>query len=379
MSQLALYLFGPPRLELDEVPIHIPRRKAMALLAYLAVDGHSHSRDSLATLLWPETGQGKARAELRRMLSALTQALGSGWVVANRETVCLNTDNDLLEGRTFWLDVAEFQVNLKVCGTNNHPPTETCQDCQPALEEAVELFQDDFMAGFSLKDCPAYDEWQFFQREELCRELARILQSLSVCHQSAGMYEPAIEYARCWLELDGLNEAAHRKLMILYAENGQRTAAFRQYGECVRILDTELGVAPDPETDRIYKRIQAGELGGQEEESLTKPWFDRTTRHNLPAELSSFIGRQEQIEQVKDQVGTQRLVTLVGPGGVGKTRLARQVGRTVLPDYANGIWLVQLAPVSDPQRVPGAVATSLGLQESREIYPGRDPGGLPAC
>jgi non-specific serine/threonine protein kinase len=235
------------------------------------------------------------------------------------------------------------------------------------LEAAVALYTDDFMAGFSLKDCREYDEWQFFQREELRTGLTNALIQLSSHYGEAGEYETALRYAWRWLELDGLNEAAHRKLMVLYAQNGQRTAAFRQYRECVRILDTELDVAPGPETDRIYQHIQAGELGGSKEELPTKPWFDRTARYNLPAELSSFIGRQEQIEQVENQVGTQRLVTLVGPGGVGKTRLALQAARALLPDFANGVWLVQLAPVADPAGVPGAIATALGLQESGEI------------
>ena len=94
MSDLSLHLFGPPKLDIDGTLVHIPRRKATALLAYLAVTGQSHSRDALATLLWPENDQSSARAELRRTLSVLKRALGEGWLQADRETVCLKTENE---------------------------------------------------------------------------------------------------------------------------------------------------------------------------------------------------------------------------------------------------------------------------------------------
>ena len=153
MSQFALYLFGPLRLEMNGALVHIPRRKAMALLAYLVVTGQSHSRDSLAILLWPENDQRSARAELRRTLSVLNRILGDGRLVANREMARLNTSNDPATGKSFWLDVTDFREKLKVCEAHNHHATVTCPDCLPALEEAVELYSDDFMAGFSLKDC----------------------------------------------------------------------------------------------------------------------------------------------------------------------------------------------------------------------------------
>jgi DNA-binding SARP family transcriptional activator len=108
MSQLAIYLFGPPRLELNETPVHIPRRKAMATLAYLAVTGQRHSRDTLAALFWPENDQSSARAELHRTLSVINRTLGIGWLVTDREIAGLSTQDDLPEGRTLWLDVDEF-------------------------------------------------------------------------------------------------------------------------------------------------------------------------------------------------------------------------------------------------------------------------------
>ena len=94
MSRLVLHLLGPPRLELDGEPVHIGRRKAVALLAYLAVTVRSHSRDSLATLLWPEYDQSRARANLRRALSLLNRTLGEGWLTTDREIAGLNPEAD---------------------------------------------------------------------------------------------------------------------------------------------------------------------------------------------------------------------------------------------------------------------------------------------
>jgi DNA-binding SARP family transcriptional activator len=168
MTRLALYLLGAPRLEMDGEDIHIRRRKVMALLAYLAVTGRSHQRDALAALLWPEYDQSSARAELRRTLSVLNRELGGG-ILADRETAQLNPELDLS------LDVTEFQQTLVACETHGHPATEICPACVPLLEQAVALYRDDFLAGFTLDDSAAFDEWQFFQTEGLRDAMAGAL------------------------------------------------------------------------------------------------------------------------------------------------------------------------------------------------------------
>ncbi|MEE9618268.1 MAG: BTAD domain-containing putative transcriptional regulator, partial [Anaerolineae bacterium] len=221
MPRLMLYLLGPPRLERDGELIQVSRRKAVALIAYLAVTGGHHSRDTLATLLWPEYDQSRARADLRRTLSVLNRTLGEGWLTADRETAGLNPDADL------WLDVDQFRQRLSACETHGHPVTEICPDCVPLLEEAAALYHDDFLAGFTLRDSLAFDEWQFFQTEGLRDELANALERLARWHSDRGEYEPASAYARRWLGLDPLHEPAHRHLMALYARAGRRTAALR--------------------------------------------------------------------------------------------------------------------------------------------------------
>jgi ABC-type oligopeptide transport system substrate-binding subunit/DNA-binding SARP family transcriptional activator len=254
MSHLALHLLGPPSVEIDGQEIRISRRKALALLAYLAVAGGTHTRDALATLFWPEQDQSRARSSLRGALVSLRKALGEGRLETDRENVGLR------QGAQFWLDLTEFQDRLGQCQTHGHPPDEECRDCLPLLTEATELYRDDFMAGFSLPDSPAFDEWQYFQSESLRNGLAGALERLARGCSDRGEYEPAIAYARRWVALDPLDEPAHRNLMVTYAASGQRAAALRQYAECQRTLNEELGVPPSAETTALCERILDGEL-----------------------------------------------------------------------------------------------------------------------
>ena len=250
MSRLKLYLFGPPRLERTGVPLDLGRRKAEALLAYLAITDQRHSRDALATLFWPESDSSRGRAGLSRTLSVLNKALGAGWVAADRETVTVNPDADL------WVDVIHFQQLLADRRSHGHPDNMVCAACLPMLEEAAGLYQADFLTGFTLPDSPQFDEWQFYQTEGLRRELASALERLGRGYTGQDNLERAIVHVRRWVELEPLEEPARRQLMTLYAQSGQRTAALRQYQVCVELVDRELGVSPQAETTALHERIQ---------------------------------------------------------------------------------------------------------------------------
>ena len=355
---LSLYLFGSPRLEFDGVPVHIPRRKATALLVYLAVSGQCHSRDALATLLWPENDHSGARAELRRTLSVLNRVLGEGWLQADRETVSWIPD----PGKIFWLDLADFQDKLKVCESHNHPETVACLECTPVLEEAIILYQDDFMAGFSLKDCRAYDEWQFFQAEKLRRQLQEALVRLTAHYANTLEYKTAISYAQRWLALDPLQEAAHRQLMSLFAQSGQRNAALHQYQNCQEVLSSELGVEPSEETRELYQKIQASTLVTV---AALRP------KSNLPLQTTPFIGRENELAEIRAKLKDDdcRLLTLLGPGGSGKTRLAIEAAGGLLDDFKQGVFFANLAPLEEPARLPATIAASLSFSFFEEGTP----------
>src|SRR6266511_4044202 len=256
MAHLKLFLLGQPRLERSDAPIDLNLRKALALLVYLAVSGQPHSRDALATLLWPESDQREGRARLRRTLHRLGQALGDDVLDAGPDAIRLHPTADLR------LDCAAFRQHVTA---GLAAPTDPLAPQRLAhLTAAIELYADDFLAGFTLPDSPAFDEWQFFVRESLRQLYGQVLEQLVQAHRSQQAWAQAIAYARKWVAMDGLHEPAHRALMRLYAWAGQHAAALRQYQECVRVLDAELGAAPEDETTALYEAIRTRQLAAPE-------------------------------------------------------------------------------------------------------------------
>ncbi len=348
MSSLKLFLLGQPRFERDGQPLKFDTRKNVALVAYLALTGGRHSRETLITLLWPELEPRRARAVLRRNLSVLGKALGGEWLVVDGDEI--GTD----PGADFWLDVDRFRHLLSTCQKHGHPDAQVCSQCLDALAEAVELYRGDLMESTGLRDSAAFDEWQFFQTESLRQAFAAALEKLVHGHSARGEFEPAIRYARRWLALDPLHEPAHRHLMQLYARSGQHAAALRQYQECVSLLDQELSAAPDQETTDLYVRIKN-----------SPPLI---LRHNLPSQSTLFIGREPLLNEIKARIVTSdcRLLTLFGPGGSGKTRLAVEAARQTLADaqlgrFPDGVFFVPLAPLRSAEAVVPTIAQALDL------------------
>jgi predicted ATPase/DNA-binding SARP family transcriptional activator len=363
MARLALFLLGPPRLERDGVPLHFDTRKILALAAYVAVSGPGAeggriSRESLLALLWPELEPGRARAILRRNLSVLRSALGGEWLVADRQTV--GTDPQA----HFWLDVDEFSRRVYAGETHGHPPQQVCPQCLEALAEAVELYRGDFLEGFGLRDSVAYDDWQFFQAEGLRQELASALERLVRGHGAQGSCEAAIPYARRWVALDPLHEPAHQQLMRLYAQTGQRSAALRQYQECARVLDEELGLPPGEETAALWEQIRATPSEGADATLTELPVRAAPPRHNLPAQTTPLVGREEELAETRAllQDPACRLLTVLGPGGIGKTRLALRLAGDLVETqvFEHGVFFVSLAPIQTAEGVMAAVADALG-------------------
>ena len=375
MSKLNLYLLGPPRVEADGAPLELKRRKALALLIYLAGTGEAQQRDSLATLLWPASGQRAARRALTRRVSELNKILGKDWLESDRERVGLRRHTDL------WLDVAQFQQKLDDCQTHNHADDMVCPTCLVLLTEAATIYRADFLTGFTLPDCPDFDEWQFFQAEELRQTLALVLERLIQGRVAQGKIEAAIPHARRWLALDSLHEPAQRQLMLLYAQTNRQAAALRQYQICVETLETELGVRPSDETTALYKKIRSGRIASQGEfgiateqaskgrsEIVVSPPLHRHTpppQPNLPSPLTSLIGREQAVATARATLlrSEVRLLTLTGAPGIGKTRLGIQVAAELGADIVHGVCFVPLAPISDAGFVVTAIARAFAIKE----------------
>ncbi len=339
---LALFLLGPPRVERKGQPVTVRRRKALALLAYLALHRDGRRRDTLATLFWPEGNQNEARTALSRHLSELKALLGDEWFQLDQETVCL------VQSADFWLDVNQVDQLL----AQRLDPTATAL---PRLTAAVTLYRDDFLTGFSLLDCPEFDNWQYLQAETLRQTLAGALEQLAQICLAQGAYEQGISHAQRWLALDTLHESAHRQLMTLYAHQGEPAAALRQYERCQQLLADELGIAPSPETSALYARIRQGELarqpssqpkadGGMGKAALAAavaiPAFLQTLdRIEDDTKSRAFVAREQELARLQAalanaKAGQSRPLFVIGGPGRGKT--------TLLDEFA------QRAMIADP-------------------------------
>ena len=234
MPEARLYLFSSPHFEVDGQSVKLELRKSLALLAFMAVQRENFRRDFLTNLLWPEEDSSSGRSLLRHVLSPLRNALPEGWLAADRDMVGLQPDVAL------WVDVLNFRQFVIGCGDHGHPQNEVCPTCQPLLSQAVELYQGDFMAGFTLPDSVNFDEWQYFQSESLRQMLDGALVKLVQCLILSHNLDQAIHQARRRLLLDPLNEDAHCQLIQLYAWTYQRNFALRQYRELKTVLKDQV-------------------------------------------------------------------------------------------------------------------------------------------
>ena len=347
MAELRIALLGPPRVERDGAPIEVDTRKAIAMLAYLAIHPERHGRDAVAGLLWPDYDTEHARGALRRTLSTLNKAVGPGWLAADRTTLGFAQAG-------FWLDVTRFEELLAGCRDHGHPPDDTCPACLDPLTEAARLHRGDFLAGFSLRDSTSFDDWQYFQAERLRRELAGTLERLATAQIGQRRWDDAVDAARRWLALDPLHEPAHRQLMRIYSWSGRRGAALRQFQACQRVLEEELGVEPLEETVAVHEAVQANRLppppaptaapgpvdgrGQPASGSATVPLRGAEPgAGSLKAAPSAaggpaavpLVGRDQEwaalLDAYRAVAGDGRLVVIEGEAGIGKTRLAAEL------------------------------------------------------
>ncbi len=392
MNKLSLTLFGTPRITLDDQPLHITRRKAFALLAYLAVVRQPCSRSILAALLWHDYSETAARAEVRRVLSTLKRAIGDDWLHTMGDAVELVQgevrQGEVMQGTQLWIDVLEFRALIAAGKMQN---LDAADAWVAPLTQAVELARGDFLAGFSLPDAPEFEQWQRFETESLQRDLAWALAQLSAGLSTSDL-PSAVAYGQRWLALDPLHEPAHRRLMELYATAGDPSAAFRQYQECVGLFKSEFGAPPSEELIALYEQIRSGDF-----DRMTR-WQDDKMRsaaeppatsilqpvipsplHNLPAQTIPFVGRSFELGELTTMLNDSqhRLITITGPGGIGKTRLALQLARQLADDFPHrwpqGIYFVNLSALENSAHIASAIAERLASAGMTITFQGSSP------
>jgi predicted ATPase/DNA-binding SARP family transcriptional activator len=370
MARLSIALLGPLRLQLDGEPvIGFESDKVRALLAYLALESDRPiPRQSLTGLLWPERPERLARHDLSQALYNLRSTLGDQatappFIIVTRQTVQFNPLSD------HWLDVTAFIGLIEACKQHAHRRLDLCEPCIERLHQLIHIYEGDVLEGFYCDDSLPFEEWLFFQRERFHQLAVNGLRNLVRCHERRGEHRQALTYARHFVALEPYDEAAHRQMMRALAATGQRNMALRQYKACHRFLEAELGVEPEEETRRLYHRIRHGETG------LLPVALDR---HNLPAPINPLVGRVAELARIKERLRAPdcRLLTLVGPGGIGKTRLAIEAcSDLVMSDvelvdhtlpFPDGIYLVPLASLRSSDAVVPAVARAIGVSFSAE-------------
>jgi predicted ATPase/DNA-binding SARP family transcriptional activator len=336
MPELVICSLGPLSIEYQGSALNVDTRKASALLIYLAIEAQPRSRDAIAALLWPDYDQTRARAALRRTLSVLHKALGGHYLTIERERVAL--DGPIPP----WVDAPEFRRLLALRRVHPHAEKEVCPACLEPLKQAVALYRDDFLSGFTLRDSGIFEEWQLGHRQALRDELAIALAALTRCYILVGELTEAIAVGRRWLALDPLNEQASRFLMRLYDWTGQRAAALRQYRECAQTLERELGTPPLAVTTRLYEAIRTHRAPGppeavadpnsvvalQAEQSIERDAaLPQPAQAPHPAGASApLIGRDEEWAAARGafeaSAHAAHLLVIEGEAGIGKTRLA---------------------------------------------------------
>jgi predicted ATPase/DNA-binding SARP family transcriptional activator len=374
MPRLEHFFLGPFSVKLAGKPVTgFESDKVRALLAYLAVEaGRAHSRDALCALIWPDQPDDTTRQNLRHVLYKLRQALSDterdglpAFLLVTPQTVQLNPDADT------WLDVTAFSERVLSCRSHRHRSVRGCPACIGRLREAAALYRGDFLEGFSVGESEPFEEWLLIVQEGLHRQALEAFAHLAEYYQARGEYELALDYARRQIGLEPWREEAHRQVMRLLALTGQRAAALAQYDTCRHALATQLGIEPETETRALYELIRDGAQQGAgapegADTDLSALLGVRTPPHNLPPQLTPFVGREDELAQLAEllQDPEYRLVTLTGPGGIGKTRLALRAAAGQAGAFEHGIFFVSLASVAslDFLASPIARATGLALQ-----------------
>ena len=326
-------------------------RKAKSLVKLLALaPGHRVHREQVMEFLWPELGRRAASNNLRRTLHVARRALepdpsASRYLISHGEHLTLCPDGPL------WVDVEAFEEVAATVRRSGDPA---------AYRAALDLY-----AGDLLPEDP-YEDWAEDRRRQLRRNYLDMLVEMAELCEERGDLGAAIDALREAVSEEPEHEEAHAELMRLYAKSDQRHKALRQYERLCQALRREFGTEPGTASRRLHEEIVAGRVPVARSVSSKDIPSESTSyplRHNVPAALSSFVGRERELVEIKRTLAMTRELTLTGAGGCGKTRLALEVARDVASSYPDGAWLVELASLSQPELVPQAVASVLGVRE----------------
>lgn len=350
---LNLSLLGKPVVRLGDSEVSGFRTtKSLALLCYLAVHPQPHSRQQLTGLLWSDDAEEKAQNSLRVTLSNLNK-LFPNHLESTRLTVAFRGD------APYTLDVDRFEqlTNSLVKEAGEQNEVELA-----ALEEAIDLYRGDFLDDLHVTGAPLFEEWLATQRTFFRERMLAALECVADAQIANQEYAAALRTLERLLAQEPWHEAAYRQLMIAHSRLGDFDRALASYERCREMLAAELDVTPMPETEALHERIQAAR---------------RAQQYELPAEITPFVGREAEMEQLRQMLADPacRLITICGLGGMGKSRLALALARSAqrgeAQSFLNGVVWVSLAGLASPESMPLALVSALRLPLSGQTIPQR--------
>lgn len=367
MSAIYLRLLGQPSLEGPSGNTPLQATKPNALACYLAAQaGKMIPRSRIVSTFWEELPEADGRRTLTTTLGRLRRTHPEWPILSAGELLGWAPHPNMMVDTTRLAELAR--------------ETESPPDlARAALAEP--LWRGPFLLDFYLPDAPAFDQWLYTQRAHWEEQFLNLLHRLIAADAKVGRWERVAVHARQALSVNPLQERFHRLLMEALSRSGDRPAALAQFTSLQQHLLEELGVEPDRQTLRLREAILANALGNDEGQATSHEPLHRLPQpqsaqvsslaqfRHLPAPSTTFIGRQADVAAVKQSFTRSRLLTLIGTGGVGKTRLSLQAASELLPARADGVRFVELATLADPELVPAIVASAFGLSEQPDRTP----------
>jgi predicted ATPase/DNA-binding SARP family transcriptional activator len=335
-------LLGPASIEFDGRIIPVlewTRRAARSLLfMLLGTPGHRVSRDLAFETLWPDLEPESAANALYKTIHWLRREL-EPQLAGGRSSTYLVLSADfiaLAPGLEIWSDAEQFERWIMT--RSNSPEAR-----RVALRHSLQLYRGDFLADEPFLDWPAA------RRESLNQLWQRGVLEIAVLDREAGESDLALPLLEMLVERDPLLESAHQELILCHLASGRRDAAQRAYDRCTRLLREELDIEPDERTKSLL---------------LAPAQVEAPVRRQLPVAPLAIVGREHELDRIETLFGDERcrLVSLTGPGGVGKTRLAIETGWQLISSFDDGTIFIPLAAVRDLAQLEFAVAAALGLR-----------------
>jgi len=343
--------------------IELSSRKAEAIIVYLLFsEKPSVEREELATLLWADMPESNALTNLRVTLAGIKKQCGDLMMVTRRR-ISIHPDVIIRTDKT------ELEEAMDAALADGMDRKELSLEQARALSEKMDLYRGDFLQGFFVRNTIAFEDWAAYERESLRRRIIDVSQMLIHTYKKNCLLREAIAAANQLVYIDAFNDAAYQWLIELYALNGERDTALEKYADYCTFLDEEIGVEPTEDVVALAKAVRDGSLAPETQTVSSMENTPLPVPNNIPMELSRFFGRRAELAQLRDYLHNPhlRLVTMIGQGGTGKTRLAIEAARQNMRLFPDGVWFVKLEGVVSADLVLPEIYKVLGI-----TYPQRE-------